>query len=242
MKATSIILFILLLPIVGLGQGTSSFDFIVGVENSHRYNLNSNRFNSISLEVNSYGARSEYELKKKGWRIGFNYNRTLFESWQLKLGFRIANGGFLGPQLNDVELQVQQAGVSGSSAGPVLVDRFQKRYNFYFLEIPLAARYEFNDAKFSPFVEYGIAPNILIGSQVTEITNNSKKNVQMEDLTRVHMVAFISAGFNFHYNEGGTIFFQPIYRYHFTTLQVNSSWEDHLYNFGFELGLRRILE
>jgi len=51
-----------------------------------------------------------------------------------------------------------------------------------------------------------------------------------------------TVGFIYKFNELNFMFIQPIFRYHVTTLQGIEDYQDNLYNVGFELGLRKVIE
>lgn len=230
MKTIYTILFFFVFPLIGLTQVTSSYDGVIGLDNSFSEHISNNILGPINLE-------SEFEVygpgtNKIGWRFGVNFNRTLFKPLHLKLGFRVANGGFKGP-----EMLVAQG-----------VEKIlYKRFDFYFFEMPLAIRFEFGDAKFSPFFEGGIAYNLMYGSKITEVRTTATTTTSMElrfsslkNLNHHQISGYISAGINCHLFHFGSIFFQPIYRYHFTPFQETGNYNFHLANFGFELGLRRL--
>lgn len=234
MKNASLVLFVVLLPLIAASQINSSFDFILGSEKSYRFNPTVEYYSG-----HDYGARNRAEVKKPGWRIGMNYNRPIAVGTSMKLGFRFAHGGFRSPYLIDDELQLAQNGIGGWFIRPPRTDSYQKSYNFYFLEIPVAVRYDVNWNYITPFIEAGIAPNFILHSDTREVTNVKTTISEMENLNIVQIAAFISVGFSYEMKSGNAIFFQPIFRYHLTKLQRESEHVDHLFNRGFEIGFRK---
>jgi len=239
MKSSSTFILFFFLPLLLIGQSRSSFDLMLGFDRSHRFNEELDR---QTRENPAFYERSSNEQHIRGWRLGFNYSQLLFEDVKIKLGVRLMRGGFSSGEINDFFTQEQQDGLDGWIVEPPLTDRYEKIYNFYYLELPVGLRYEYEfTRKFQPYIEAGMGPAILIGSQVREVSNIQIKKSQLEDLQTVQFVGYISPGFNRIINDVSMIFIQPIMRVHATTLQKDSVQKDHLYSVGIELGWRKIL-
>jgi len=240
MRSTFIFFLLILLSGSADGQIRSSFDFLIGLDRSHRFNQELDQSNNGRAVA--YYERSPYEHSIPGWRIGFNYSQLIFDDVKIKLGARVVRGGFTSGQINDFATQQQQDGTDGWIVEPPLTDRFKRTYNFYFLELPIGLRYEYDFTRnYQPYVEVGMGPAILIGSQVRDVTNIRIKRSKLDDLQVVQFVGYISPGFNRRMSEESMIFFQPIMRVHSTTLQKDSEQQDHLYSVGIEIGWRKIL-
>jgi len=243
MKPISITLLFILWPLLTFSQSRSSFDFLFGVDRSYRFNQDLDQLTFPGRPANQgiYG-RSSHEESIKGWHLGINYNQILFDDIKIKLGLRVMRGGFSSGQINDFETQEQQDGLDGWIVEPPLTDRWERTYNYYFLELPVGLRYEYNiTGRFQPYVEAGMGPAFLIGSQVRDVTNIQINKSKQDDLQLVQFVGFLSPGFNCKMNEQSFIFFQPIMRLHATTIQKDSIFEDYLYSVGIEIGLRKNL-
>jgi len=241
MKTTCITCLFFFLSISIFGQKASSFDFILGFDKSNRINQALDRTSSSGINPAFY-ERSPNEIGKQGWRIGLNYSQVLFTDFKIKLGVRLMHGGFSSGEINDFFTQEQQDGQDGWIVEPPLTDRYEKIYNFYFLELPIGLRYEYEvTGKYQPYIEVGMGPAILVGSQVTEISNIQIKRSKLDNLQQVHFVSYLSAGINRTINEDNMIFFQPTIRVHTTTLQKESDQEDFLYSIGLEFGWRKVM-
>lgn len=97
-----------------------------------------------------------------------------------------------------------------------------------FLEIPLALRYYYSSKKIQLFSELGIGFLINLNFDIDDFRNERF----------VHHSAFVSVGFDYNYSLDLAIFFQPIFRYHFTQTFSTIDVEEHLYNVGLETGFR----
>lgn len=244
MKRTSILSFLLLVPFLSFGQVNSSFDIIAGMDRSHRINLElDNPSSPFGPEDTSYGARSSYEKSLTAWRLGVNYNRVLFDDVKIRVGLRVMNAGFTSGQINDFETQALQNGDDGWIIEPPLTDQFEKFYKFFYIELPVALRYNFDFVKsVEPYVEFGMGPAFLIGSQTKEVTNINIVRSKLDDLKVIQYVGFISPGLNFKVRELNSWFVQAIFRCHATPIQNGGEYEDYLYSLGVEVGFRKHLD
>lgn len=226
-------------------MGQASFDLLAGFDHSHRFNSKLDQtfiINPGSGEDFDYGARSTSEIGKKAWRFGVNYNQPIIENVKLKLGLRVMNAGFRSREFNDQFTQLEQDGIDGWFVEPPLTDIYQKTYNFYYIELPVGLRYEIEYRRWKPYAELGIGPAILIGSGTKEVTNVRIDRSKLDNLQNIQLFGFLSCGLEFEVNDLKSVFFQPIFRYHTTTIQNDGEYEDHLYSIGVEMGLRTILQ
>ena len=118
-------------------------------------------------------------------------------------------------------------------------------HSYWFVEIPVLARYQFNQNKVSPYVEMGFSPNIYITSS-SKINTDTGDNVEFNDDTvtsdfnRLNFSGTIAFGLNYQAGARTQLFFQPVFRYHFTRL-ADAPLKEYLYNYGAELGVRKQL-
>ena len=98
-----------------------------------------------------------------------------------------------------------------------------------FLEIPLALRFYFVNRKVRAFTESGVGFLFSLNFDVDDFMNDRV----------LHHSAFVAVGLDYDINLDFTIFFQPIFRYHFTQTFSAIEAEEHLYNFGIETGFRK---
>ena len=240
MKTIIIQLLILIIPTITFGQMNSSFDFIFGIENSYRI------LKSSSEEPIVQGIlvdRDNRELKKSNWRVGFNYNKRLSNNFVLKTGIRLASVGYKDEKKTDLRWP-SEIGPNGYMFDPSLPHELQLIRDYWFLEIPVAARFEITKKKFSPFLEFGVSPTVYISTRTKQITDIDTKVTYQRggtsDYNNVHLVGFASLGVNYSLNDKFQLFGQGIYRYHLTKL-IDAPIEENLYNYGVEVGVRRRL-
>lgn len=128
--------------------------------------------------------------------------------------------------------------------------KFRKRlgelgltYSYYFLEIPIAIRYEMGEKQLKPFIETGISPSIYLFNQNDNDFNDSELiglgNAPSSNFNIGHIVGQFSLGLNYEPSSKIAFFAQPIFRYHFTPL-VDAPIDEYIYNIGLELGIRKL--
>lgn len=232
-----IILILLLFPVICSAQVKSTIDFIFGVEHSNRVL----KTDSDEYFMNIIMDSRKGESGKINFRVGFNYNQPLANKVYLKSGIRLASVGYKGEKKTGLIFPSEIDPTSGVQNDPNLPNEIQFFYDYWFIEIPIIGRYEFNNKKFSPFIEAGISPNIYITSKTKSITDiNSSTNFSDQtnsSFNRLNFSANISFGVNYHLSPKWIMFGQPIFRYHFTKL-VDAPIKEYLYNFGIEFGAR----
>lgn len=230
---TKIISLFLVLPFFAFSQIKSSIDFMTGIEYSYRFLKTS----SNDEAINSILDYRDGESGKLNFRAGFNYNQRISKKFHIKTGVRFASIGY--------------KSVKGSRYGEIdpspglptyeIPGEFQHIRDYWFLELPIIARFEFNEKKISPFIEFGISSNIYLTTKIKiirdDITRTEFYDSAKSDFNRMYFSSNLSFGFNYHHSSKMIFFFQPIFRYHFTKL-VDSPIKEYLYNLGIELGLR----
>jgi Outer membrane protein beta-barrel domain len=236
MKA-KIILALMLIPAFSFSQVKSTIDFVSGFEYSYRI-LKANNEELITNVI--LGSRSG-ETGKLNFRFGFNYNQMLSKKFFLKSGIRLASVGYKGEKKTGLVWGSEIDPTLGYQRDPSLPHESQFIYDYWFFEIPIVGRFEFNNRKISPFIEAGISSNIYLTTKTKTATDiSSSTNFYNEaklNLNRFHLSANLSFGINYQLNPKWILFFQPIFRYHFTKL-VDAPIKEYLYNYGIELGVR----
>jgi hypothetical protein len=99
------------------------------------------------------------------------------------------------------------------------------------------------DKKLNPFIEFGISPSYMIS-----IRNKSKTNIEtvtefgeiVDQINRIHLIGNGAIGLNYKLKKQLQVFGQSVVRYHFTNL-YKSDLQTNLYNYGLEIGIRRML-
>ena len=108
----------------------------------------------------------------------------------------------------------------------IYIDSISTVHNF--LEIPLALRYYYSSKRIQLYSELGVGFLFNLNYDFDDFRNERL----------VHHSAFVAVGFDYDYSIDLSFFFQPIFRYHFTQTFSTIDVEEHLYNFGLEIGFR----
>jgi len=244
MKTTHFFFLLLLIPFLSFGQKNQSIDFVGGFDYTYR-TLDTDSQEEIF--VNLVEDRNGDEAARANWRVGVNYNKKLTKSIFLKTGLRLASKGYKGETQGGLRWGSQHDGMGGfdPDADPESgFEEVQINTNYWFLSIPIAARFEFNEKKWSPFVEVGLVPSIYLVTRNQQIAEEESSTMSFNEipagLNRIHFVGFASFGLNYTLNEKLQLFGQPSFRYHITTL-ADAPLDEHLYSVGIELGVRKRL-
>lgn len=96
------------------------------------------------------------------------------------------------------------------------------------LEIPLTLRYYYAHSKFRFFSELGVGLLVNLNFDIDDFTNERL----------LHHSGIIAIGLDYDYNLDLSFFIQPTFRFHFTQTFSGLDVEEHLYNYGLELGSR----
>ena len=179
------------------------------------------------------------------WRLGFNYNRRLSSRIFLKTGARLASVGYKGEKKTGLRWGTEHDGNGGwAGPDPSLPHEIQLIDDYWFIEVPIAGRFEFGGKRLRPFIEAGGAPSVYLATRtktVTDIgTDASFESGKALGFNQWHLVGYLSFGANYDIGERLQLFGQPVFRRHFTKL-ADAPIAEHLYNFGMELGVRRKL-
>ncbi len=235
----------LLLPLFCMCQINTSLDFIAGVDLGYRnLRVSNDDPNSGGMLVSR--SRNNNEIGNLNLRFGFNFNKRISNQIVFKTGVRFASVGYKRKKKDDLifgsEIIDQ---FNDPSIPPTPLGSIQFFYNYLFLEVPLIGRYEFNQKKFSPFVELGIAPSLYLKSRNKVVYNGDTEMLDgdedLYDYSKIHFVGVLAFGGNYRINEGLQLFAQPTFRYHLTRLVKDVPIKEHLWNIGLELGLRKRL-
>ncbi len=235
---TIIIILCLNIPILLTGQGISSIDFVSGIDYSFR-TLNTSLQDDITqLILDSRDGDS----KKLNWRFGLNYNIKVDKKLYLKTGIRLARIGYKGEKRTGL---IWTQSINGSPPNPNLPSEVQFIYDYYFIEVPIIGRLDFLENKLTPFLELGISPSLYLRSRTKTITDLSTDvefhSEENSAFNKLHFVGNLSLGVNYRINGKYHLFGQTIFRYHLTKT-ADSDIKEHLYNYGIEVGMRRILK
>ena len=171
-----------------------------------------------------------------------NYNKQLTKRFYLKTGLRAINISYESDKVTGLvwgsEIEAGIAAGTGPIFDPTLPHEIQFFYDNWFLEIPIIGRYEFSDSRWSPSVEVGISPNLYLNSTIEEKTDIGERTYEGNNINKIQLVASVSFGVNYLLNDNLQFFGQPIFRYHLSKLG-DASLNEHLYNVGVEVGVRK---
>ena len=239
MKLKLFTLGFLLLPVFLFSQLKSSFDVVAGLDYSFRI-LNENS------ETPVVPIRESNEKARIKARFGFNYNIQVNKKLFTKTGLRLASVGYLTKESSNLRWGSEHDGMGGFINDPNLPDEVKLTKEYFFVEVPLAVRYQLSESKFSLFVEAGLSPNIYLTTRTKQDLEGEVTRVFSDNnvlgFTRLHIVGSASVGANYTLNDNWQIFGQPIARYHFTSLTRGNPVKENLYTLGLELGVRRFLK
>jgi hypothetical protein len=235
----TIVTVICLLCIQGLSAQRSSVDFIIGGEYSFRILPQENSDPVIAAIL----ASREQETGKYNFRMGLNYNQRLAKNIWLKSGFRIARVGYVTQNQTDLRWPSEFDPSTGEwTPDPNLPREFQEMTDYIWLEVPLIGRWEWSDGKWRPYLEAGLSPHFYLLTRNKEQTDISisvgVERDQTDELRLFSLVGSFALGVNYQINERWQLFGQPTLRYHFTPLMDDRPIDEHLYNYGIELGTR----
>lgn len=242
MKRLPIFSVLFFLPLLIYSQINTSLDFVGGIDFSYR-NIN-NTSNDTDVDNVVIPFRNNDESGKLNVRFGFNFNKRVSEKIFFKTGLRFASFGYKGNGKTNLRWGNQQTGgVFNPTLPGEFSDTLQFIDNFLFLEVPLIARFEFSQKKFTPFVEFGLAPSLYLKSRNKLVINSETIIVEgdedLYDYNKIHFVGVLSFGGNYNLTEGLQLFAQPTFRYHLTRLVKDVPIKENLWTVGLELGLRK---
>ena len=214
----------------------SSWDIIAGVDYSNRFLYAS----SDSGLRDRLPDLNEFNQGKINWRLGGNYNKRLSENTYLKTGLRLASVGYV-YKTGDIQWGSEHNGNGGYEPDPDL-ESIRFSYDYWFMELPIAIRFEKNNNKLSPFLEVGISPSIYLASLLTKKLDTPKETVLKREndsapINNFQLVSTFAFGANYNYTEKLQLFAQPTFRFHLTQL-FRTPIKTHLYSAGLEMGVR----
>ncbi|MEL7122594.1 MAG: hypothetical protein AAFO07_24320 [Bacteroidota bacterium] len=241
-KTQLIVLLSFTFPSLGYNQVNSSIDLVAGFESSFRNLSTSNEEQAIQDILTR---RNDTEEANTNWRFGFNYNKRLKNKVFLKTGLRLARVGY-NEIVDGLIWGTEHDGMGGFNNVDSSFDRtVQVSRGFFFLEVPVVARLELSRKKFSPFIEMGFSPSLYLTTRVKSITETAIitdfSNQSGEFFNELHFVGSIAIGANYSISDKIQIFGQPTFRYHITSLSKDRPIKEYLFNYGVEVGIRRIL-
>ncbi|MEM1119621.1 MAG: hypothetical protein AAGJ18_04190 [Bacteroidota bacterium] len=237
-KVITILLFVL--PTIVFAQFRSSVDFVGSMDYSYRHLKNSNNAPTV---IENFERRQQEEMGKINWRVGLNYNHPFSDRLFIKTGIRLASVGYKRGKTTGLRWGSEFDGMGNWTPDPNLPHEIQDMVDHWLIEIPIIGRIELSDNQLKPFVEFGVSPHFYWKSRTKRVTDIDESVIfsNISFFKSLQMVASLSMGMAYSINEKWEILGQPIFRYHL--IKTSSfSFEEHLFNYGLELGIRRQLK
>ena len=232
---------LLSLPFFSIAQSNSSVDIMLSPDVTYRttfYNGSDLTLQSIKRTYDSL------ELSQMGFHAGVNYNKKIASKLYLKTGLQVSKFGYKYELKNLVDnSQIDPA--TGILLTTTVLISTELSHNYYYLNVPIALRYEFSESKFYPYVELGAVPSYLLSGNSKVVSSDGNSN--QSPLTIYKQFAVIlhfGIGLNYRINEELQAFFQPNIRYEVTksgSSPSSSPIAEHAYSIGTEFGLRMSL-
>jgi len=176
---------------------------------------------------------------KVNYRIGGNFNFRCYDKLLIKTGVRYVQIGF--KQNLEGYILYGNNGNSTSPNDPYVIELICNSFDQKFIEVPLMARYEFGDGKFSLFIEFGISPHIRLSSTNIRRTKNGDEAIDDFVLNgdgRILTALVIGVGGNYNLSQNYQLFMQPTFRvYSASTNEFEI--ENRVRSMGLEFGIRR---
>jgi len=185
------------------------------------------------------------EKGKLNSHFAINYNHKLKEKIWLRVGLGFTSMGYKDQLFSNLRFGSQHDGMGNFDPTlPGEYDDFQLKYNYQFLEIPIALRYEFSQKKLKPFAEVGISSLYYLQTTITNFKNRdplTTEKVREEGTKEIQYAPILSFGFSYNFNEKWELIVQPNFRYHLTKIvKVPTKW--HLWSGGLAVGMRMKLK
>ncbi|MFK7776198.1 MAG: outer membrane beta-barrel protein [Saprospiraceae bacterium] len=190
------------------------------------------------------------EIGKLNYHFDINYNQQLREKLWLKIGLGFSSMGYKTKNKEIIGRIDEQGNYDPYfSSGEFL----QTKYDYHFLEIPIALRYEFLQNKIKPFIEIGITTNYYLQSTVRFFKNGDKigsEKERREEINQIQFAPTLSFGLSYEINEKWELVAQPNFTYHVTKNYKESAdlslsnglLKEHLWSAGISFGMRMNLK
>jgi hypothetical protein len=225
----------------------NSFDVIVGVDRTFRNaNIDEDSEFFEAAILNQALTSLEQEQAKFNWRIGANYNKSLNENNYLKFGVRPSSVGYQSLDRSDLRFGSQHDGEGGfdPDLDPDALNDLSFSTDYLFMELPVSFGLIKIINKFSIYGEADLSPNIFLTSRIKQNTDgeSSTRLLGNPSVRRLHLSGILAAGVAYQANDNFSIFVQPSFRYHLTNLAKVGFVKEHLYSYGIEFGLKKLMK
>jgi Outer membrane protein beta-barrel domain len=234
----NLILFCFLtLPFLAFSQSRSSLDYMISPDITYRIlSYDGSEKQGIDIKRRNDSA----EVSKIGAHVGVGYNVKLSSKIWLKMGLQVSSMGYKRSTKTQWGSQNNNGTFDPNLPGePKFSNTIDWYYGVYYFNLPVIARYEFNENKLSPYFELGLVPSYAVERYTNTIYGSQESKMLDESTNKFAVMLHWGVGVNFKLNEKWKIYFQPTIRY-----QLNSNTapiKEHLYSIGIEFGARMSL-
>lgn len=235
-----IFFFCLSLPWMVTAQSKVSIDVLGSFEVSNRH-LSNTSDDEFAIAI--FDKREQEEGPKPNYRTGLNVSIRMSEKLWLKSGFRFASVGYKSKTQYDLVYPDEYDPVTGEPIfQPALPREVRYTYNYWFLEMPVMARWIFSEKKFVPYAEFGFSGIYYLTTRTRYTTEHENLVYRLESpVNSIYQVtANLGVGINVYLGPMSSMFIQPNFRYHLSST-AQAPLREHLFNFGTEIGYRVFL-
>lgn len=208
-------------------------------------------FGSADLTNCNYGLNSfngsirNSKEVKFNTHFGVNYYQNLKGNTWLKIGLGVTSTGYQeGTTRSGIRYGSQHDGEGGFNPN-LPFEEINIKYDHYFLELPVALRFDFSNKKLAPFIEIGISTMYYLQTVSVLETQNISKSVDRNRSNQINQIQFaptFTFGCRYNLNEKWTVSVQPNIRYHLTKMVDTPSTGEHQWGIGLGLGLQMNLK
>ena len=227
-------------PSLLLSQSNAKLELIGSLDYSYRNHSNSGTVQSV---------RSS-EIGKLNYHFDINYHQKLKEKLWLKIGLGFASMGYKTKNKEIIGGHDGQGGFDPFLSTGIFL---QSKYNYHFLKIPIALRYEFLQKKIKPFVEIGLTTKYYLQSVYSFFKNGDEvgsSKAREKGINQIQLAPTLGFGLSYEINEKWEIKAQPNFTYHLSKIYNESAdlslssglVKEHLWRAGLAVGMRMNLK
>jgi len=215
----------------------SQIDFVLGLGANHwQLKMSDETKSAQKLKERVHG-----QFSKPEQRIGVNYRYMGKSAIGFKTGLRLLVSGFRTYDLisleSDERKELKMSTVNNNEPN-VKYD-----YDYFFLELPMMARWIYSVHGCDAFLEAGASLNSYLGTRVrtTDRDPNDIKESKIfsENVNPLHVKLLFSTGVSTELAESLPVFIQLVGNYQLNPIK-NGDWEEKSFGFGVETGVRWI--
>lgn len=200
-------------------------------------------FRTLSSDANNQpmiDSRNSNEIPKIGFRVGTDFHYKISKKISIKTGMRFASAGYQNKKIEDINWASEYNALTGITTNdPSLPHELQHKYKYYFIEIPLAIRYNIGHKKLSYYIEAGLSAMLYTNNRIKQVTDIDVKydKERVANFNHFSLSTSVSIGLQYQLNKKIVPFIQPIFRYGITPINDNPI-KMNLHSLGCEFGFR----